>query len=329
MLLELNCEVAVDTELANINENGLSTIEDRRPSAATCDIRHEMMNLPSEQMALMQTEYMNRRRQFRDWLRSVLIEGIHFGHPPGCEPKINDRGEVGIWMKGGIKYFPKEQWQAKPSLYKAGAQFICDLLNLVPACEPDMGAWQQLGNTPGVFAIKCQLFPRGKARVPENVTGEGFGVRKVGDKGGNENNAIKMAEKCAIVDAVLNSFGLSDLFTQDIEDGDPQPGNDKEQGVNPEPRQQPKTQPRDRRNVDEDVLANFKRLGAEWKRLSDSLRRPSTTADFSRMVCEVDDKIDPTHVLKPQLWTDATFEAVEAAVSKLQSEVDDYASAQS
>eukprot|EP00456_Euglypha_rotunda_P030039 TRINITY_DN2347_c0_g1_i5.p1 TRINITY_DN2347_c0_g1~~TRINITY_DN2347_c0_g1_i5.p1 ORF type:complete len:253 (-),score=38.69 TRINITY_DN2347_c0_g1_i5:23-781(-) len=233
-----------------------------------------MMNLPSEQMALMQTEYMNRRRQFRDWLRSVLTEGIHFGHPPGCEPKLNDRGEVGVWMKGGMKYFPKEQWQAKPSLYKAGAQFICDLLNLVPSCEPDMAAWQQLGNTPGVFAIKCQLFPRGKARTPENVTGEGFGVRKVGDKGGNENNAIKMAEKCAMVDAVLNSFGLSDLFTQDIEDGDLPPSNgNKEQGVNPEPRQQPKTQPRDRRNVDEEVLANFKRLGAKWKELSDTLRQ--------------------------------------------------------
>ena len=33
-----------------------------------------------------------------------------------------------------------------------------------------------------------------------------------------ENASIKMAQKAAKVDAVLNGWGLSDLFTQDLED---------------------------------------------------------------------------------------------------------------
>lgn len=181
----------METQITVANER------EREPiSAATCDIRHIMIDLPVEQMALMQQEYMARRKQFRDWLKGVLVEGVHFGYPPFCEPKLNDRGEVGVWSKKGMTYFSKEQWQAKPSLYKAGAQFICDLLNIVPTFSADTNTWVQLGSVPGMTVQRCQLYPRGVARVPENMTGEGLGVRSIGDKSGDANNSVKMAEKC-------------------------------------------------------------------------------------------------------------------------------------
>lgn len=300
-----------------MSETDLATIEQRdRVQAGMCDIRVTMMDLPATQMAVVQQEYMDRRRQFRDWLKSVLIEGIHFGYPPSCQPKINDRGEVGVWNSktSKMEWFPKEQWTAKPSFYKAGAQFICDLLNLVPTFQPDVSGWQMLGSIPGTFVIKCQLYPRGADRTPENVTGEGFGVRRVGDKGGDANNALKMAEKCALVDSVLNSFGLSDMFTQDIEDGSdrtPEPG------INPNQRAEPKTPPRDKRSVDPAILERHQKLGARWKSYRVATKQSITSADFSSFICAVSN-VEPTETMKPAAWTHADFEAVESAVDGLE-----------
>jgi len=56
------------------------------------------------------------------------------------------------------------------------------------------------------------------SRTTGELIAEGRGVRKVGEKGMKENASIKMAQKAAKVDAVLNGWGLSDLFTQDLED---------------------------------------------------------------------------------------------------------------
>lgn len=306
------------TAIATLDEQDLA-VEHDPPNAGSCDIRYTMMNLPVDQMAIMQREYMDRRKQFRDWLKSVLIEGIHFGYPPFCEPKVNTKGEVGVWSKGQMTWFPKEQWTAKPSLYKAGSQFICDLLNLVPTFEPDLNAWKMLGEIPGIFAIRCRIFPRGVERLPENLVGEGMGVRKVGDKGGDANNALKMAEKCALVDAVLNAYGLSDLFTQDVEDGGagsqgPEPG------VNPEPRSDPKCQPRAKRIVDPAVLERFRALGGRWKAARTSLDLSISKDEFSRMVCDVSE-VDPTETWMPAMWLESDFAAVDAAISKIEAQV--------
>lgn len=311
----------METQIATVVNDTELAVADDRPSAATCDVRHVMMNLPVAQMAVMQTEYMDRRRQFREWLKAHLVPGIHFGFPPSCEPKLNNKGEVGVWSKGGMNYVPKEQWQAKPSLYKAGAQFICDLLNIIPTFSPDESGWQQLGAIPGTFVIRCRLYPRGVAHVPENLTGEGLGVRKVGDKGGNENNALKMAEKCAMVDSVLNAFGLSDLFTQDVEDdasikGGPEPG------VNPSPRPDPKVAPRGERTVDPEVLARHKALGARWKAARVKLGFSVSQPEWDHIVCDSKgSEVAPSHTMKPQFWSEDDFVAVEAAIIHLEDQV--------
>jgi hypothetical protein len=53
------------------------------------------------------------------------------------------------------------------------------------------------------------------------VLGEGRGAGVAGVKRRDGNGAVKIAQKSAKIDAVINTLGLSDLFTQDLEDTDP------------------------------------------------------------------------------------------------------------
>lgn len=203
-------------------DSSLTAVPENASHPLLPDMRAALMTLPPEQMLVEGARYIESRRTFRDWLRSQLVQGVHFGYPPGIEPKFNDDGDMiqsvkdkqsGQWVK---KVVPKESWTAKPSLYKAGADFVCDLLVVRDEYSADMDGWTQLGSPKGVFVYACRLFSRANG----DLIGEGRGVRSVGQKGGDENNAIKMAKKSAKVDAVLNAFGLSDLFTQDREPGD-------------------------------------------------------------------------------------------------------------
>jgi hypothetical protein len=68
--------------------------------------------------------------------------------------------------------------------------------------------------TTGVFAYVCQLIDR-----HGQVVGQGRGVAELRETSlTSANMAVKMAEKRAFVDAVLRAAGLSQYFTQDLED---------------------------------------------------------------------------------------------------------------
>lgn len=193
---------------------------DEVPPGALADLRERAMQVPIEQMQRGLAEFKERRDCFRKWLKEQLREGVHYGYPPKLQPKFNEDGDMLVWTKGrdGEKghneVVPKESWRAKPSLYKAGADFVCELMGAREEYKADMEAWQQMGAVKGTFVMCCRLFSRETGKF----LGEGLGARKVGQKGGDENNSIKMAKKSAKVDAVLNVYGLSDLFTQDLED---------------------------------------------------------------------------------------------------------------
>lgn len=170
--------------------------------------------LPVSQMIPVLDEYRARRVAFRRWVLSQMKRGLHYGVPPGCEP--NGRTNP-------------EQWQHKPSLYKAGADMLCDLLKMRPEFEADEIAWKLMGSKPGVPVFRCRLINIGSpffaGRNIGEVLGEGRGAAAEGQKKRDANAAIKVAQKCAKVDAVINTLGLSDLFTQDMDnepEGDPE-----------------------------------------------------------------------------------------------------------
>jgi hypothetical protein len=168
------------------------------------------------------TEYDKRRENFRKWLLKHLVQGVHYGFSPGCEPKLDKAGNLMQWNKKSNQYvtISKDSWQVKPSLYKAGAQLIVDLLKMRITFEADNAAWQQLGSKAGSFVFKCILVDPATG----DPVGEGRGVFSVGEKGMNENAAIKMAQKRAMVDAVITTVAVcADLFTQDMEDDEKKP----------------------------------------------------------------------------------------------------------
>jgi hypothetical protein len=112
-----------------------------------------------------------------------------------------------------IDYGPSDPRSNKKTLLKPGAEKICRLFNTRPIWTKDTDTWEMLGNPAGTVCYKCEII--------DNVTGrviaEGRGAEKVGNKQRDANKAIKNAEKCAMVDAALNAFQLSELFTQDLE----------------------------------------------------------------------------------------------------------------
>lgn len=270
-----------------MNEQALIIDEPRgmtpaQQDAPANDLRHAMMTLPIEDQNKFLAEYKERRDNFREWLLSQLVEGTHFGYPPGCEPKPDPEhpGCYLVWMKGGYKSFPKEQWQPKPELYKAGAQFLCDILRIDPKWQADIDGWKQLGSPSGTFVYKCDLYSTAGVWL-----GEGRGARKVGTKGGDENNGVKMAMKSALVDAVMNTYRLGDLFLQDI---DQPPPHDNP----PENPAAPKAAPRAQRQtvVTEQDLAH---LTDHWKAANPdpegNLVRQG--AEFKKWVIDVCDRV--------------------------------------
>lgn len=115
----------------------------------------------------------------------------------------------------------------KPSLYKSGAEKICMRYGLLQHYTVENKIEQY--DSKGLFfyyLVKCELV---KIAVDgrEYIFTSGYGSantaeKRNGTKGANTpdaiNPAVKMAQKRALVSAAISISGLSDMFSQDIED---------------------------------------------------------------------------------------------------------------
>jgi len=173
-------------------------------------------NMGIEEMTTFLKDYSDKRDTFRKWLLGNLVEGIHYGFPPGCVGKMDAEGNILAYDRKSGKYqkVNPKQWRAKPSLYKAGALYLKDLLKLRDEYRSDLEAWKMLGEIKGVFVRTCSLFTSdGK------LVGEGTGAYKVGSRDMDENASMKMADKRALVAAIINTLATcADIFTQDVEE---------------------------------------------------------------------------------------------------------------
>ena len=107
---------------------------------------------------------------------------------------------------------------SKPSLSKAGAEKVLGWLKIQASFTPDTGTWEMLGRPTDLVCYVCTL----RTRSGE-IVGEGRGARSLKKDSGDINKAMKMAEKSAMVSAVLRTGALSDVFTQDLEDMQEEP----------------------------------------------------------------------------------------------------------
>ncbi len=100
----------------------------------------------------------------------------------------------------------------RPSLWKAGAEKIAGMLGL-QVHWPDLHSeLDRLRNGATIIVLSCELLRDGQLQA------QGAGARSIEQDGGDVNKAIKMCKKSAMIDAVLNAAGLSEVFTQDIDD---------------------------------------------------------------------------------------------------------------
>ncbi|RLC88423.1 MAG: hypothetical protein DRJ03_02770 [Chloroflexi bacterium] len=134
-------------------------------------------------------------------------------------------------LKKGIDYdtIPGTK---KPTLLKPGAERICNLLKLRMVFRADKDTWNMLSaekKKVGTFCYICELITptgeiaaqgKGLAYSNEKINNVYKDGEIVGSKPWNMNTCMKIAKKRAMVDAALaNGFcGLSDRFTQDMED---------------------------------------------------------------------------------------------------------------
>lgn len=114
-------------------------------------------------------------------------------------------------FKEGDDFGPADPRSDKKTLLKPGAEKACHFFNTHPEWHRDDETWEMLGKPAGVICYKCLIVDNHTG----SIIGEGRGAEKVGNKQRDANKAIKAAEKCALVDAALYTFMLSDRFTQD------------------------------------------------------------------------------------------------------------------
>ena len=135
------------------------------------------------------------RTLLMDWIRSALVEGTDYGS------------------------IPTKRGPSKPSLWKPGAEKICGMLN-VTVKFPTLSDYEAAaldGKKLENLIIRCELIGPGGATVASGV-----GSRSVSQDYGDLNKAMKMACKSAHIDATLRMGGLSEVFTQDLDNGVPE-----------------------------------------------------------------------------------------------------------
>lgn len=300
------------SELIETNAVELPAVADDASQPFGDSFASRLMRLEPGQMSQHLADYSERRNTFTQWLLSELEEGVHYGHPPGTEPEWQDRPD-GRYFKMGRNWVHQSQWQPKQCLYKAGAQRICELLRLRPsyvAC-PEM-AEMLSDETSRYVAVKCVLHDKDGA----SVCGEGHGSRGTRNMRGNcdiGNATMKMAEKSALINAILNTLSLSDIFTQDI-DTPANQGPDTS-GSPPEHNSAaPKRAARDNAVTGK----HLKQLSDRWKKHF-KVTDGDKEAEFEfRQWCEKATGINKDEVTKVRSWSQSQYRKAIAAIEDLE-----------
>ncbi|MBK1642912.1 hypothetical protein CKO12_13750 [Chromatium okenii] len=132
------------------------------------------------------------RQLLLNWIRSSLKEGVDYGSIPTKRGSSN-----------------------RKSLFKSGAEKICGMLGIT-VHFPSLKETEQALLNGSIFEnviVRCEL-----KNIHGQTLADGVGARSLKQDYGDLNKALKMAEKSAHIDATLRLAGLSEVFTQDLED---------------------------------------------------------------------------------------------------------------
>jgi hypothetical protein len=150
------------------------------------------------------------RKALLKWIQSNLQAGIDYG-----QIHFVGKDKCRLVADGRTHECLDPRHWSKPSLWKPGAEKICGMMGLIPRF-PNMAEYEKAtlrGEDIKVIILKCELHTGNGF-----VAAEGTGARRVDQDRGDINKSLKMAVKSAHIDATLRVAGLSELFTQDLED---------------------------------------------------------------------------------------------------------------
>lgn len=192
----------------NSKVNALATrtdVESRAKTRRAAVIASNPLDLPAATFK----EGLDRRKQNRaalmEWIRDALIDGLDFG-----KVHVVPRSKCSAG-----KLCTNPAHFSKPSLFKPGAEKICGMLGLTVR-YPTLNDYEKAaltGTQLNQIIIRCEIVD-----ASGRVVADGVGARIIAQDNGDINKALKMAEKSAHIDATLRMAGLSEVFTQDIED---------------------------------------------------------------------------------------------------------------
>jgi len=177
---------------------------------ATLPVTASPLDLPAE----LFRAGLDRRRQNREallaWIRAALVEGIDYGriHAVGKQ-------RCPFAARGEAEACPNPKHWSKPCLFKPGAEKICGMLGVTvhypTLVEYERAALNGLALTH--IILRCEL-----RDASGRVVADGVGARALAQDYGDLNKALKMSAKASQIDATLRMAGLSEVFTQDLED---------------------------------------------------------------------------------------------------------------
>lgn len=192
----------------------LPAVIESQPKAAALphsSITVSPLDLPAEQFKAGLDRRKANRELLMEWLRSALVEGVDFGRI-----HVASKERCQFARQGRVKECgDPHHWSSKPSLFKPGAEKISGMLGMTVA-YPSLPDYEQAvlnGIALTTVMLRCEL-----RDAHGRPVAEGVGARSVGQDYGDINKTLKMAEKSAHIDATLRLAGLSEIYTQDIED---------------------------------------------------------------------------------------------------------------
>ncbi len=172
-------------------KNGIMIKKPVEPTVPQTQTTNHPLDMPTQDFQAGLERRKANRRVLMDWIKSALI-------------KDQDYGAIQINGK-----------PSKSSLFKPGAEKICGMLGIIPTF-PNLHRYEDMalsGKEVKTIILKCEL-----TTSDGKVIASGIGAREVGQDNGDINKSLKMSSKSAHIDATLRAAGLSEIFTQDIED---------------------------------------------------------------------------------------------------------------
>ena len=187
-----------------------SDLAPMQETAASTAITVSPMDLPTEFFSAGLDRRKRNRALLMEWLRTALAEGVDFGRI-----HIAGKDRCQLVRMGRVHECKDPGHWSKPTLFKAGAEKITGMLGMtvhyptLPAYEDAFLAQADIRT----IMLRCEL-----RDAHGHVVAQGAGARHINQDYGDLNKTLKMVAKSAHIDATLRLAGLSEVFTQDLED---------------------------------------------------------------------------------------------------------------